>query len=185
MPWLNIALIVGIALLFPTAYAAKIGAPYVPVRTRAIRKTLEYINLGSDDVFVDLGAGDGKVVLAAADRGARAYGYELSPPIWFVAWMRAVVWAWRRKNKHKPRIYLRNFYRQPLTDATVAYTFLVPGTMERVRQCLAKQHIPRGKYMLVYAFPFKEVLPLHVVREPNCLPVYVYDLQELTKKRKT
>jgi SAM-dependent methyltransferase len=175
MSWTNIALIVLLVILFPTAYAAKIGAPYVPARKRALAKMLEYIALGPDDIFVDLGAGDGKVVLAAARRGAKAVGYELSPLMWLIAWLRALPY----KNA---RIIWKNFYKQPLSDATVIYAFLVPTTMERLRKYLAAQRLPQGKHMLVYAFPFKDIPPLQVIREPQCLPVYIYDLQELTRQ---
>lgn len=183
MSWFNIALIIGLALLFPTAYAAKIGAPYVPARSRAIRCSFKNINIGPKDVFIDLGAGDGKTVLEAAQRGAKAVGYELSPVMWLIAWTRILLWRWRHRQygTHRPKIQWRNFYRQKLTDATVLYAFLLPQNMERLRKYLAKQQIPNGKYMLVYAFPFKDVTPLTVIREPKCLPMYVYGLKELTQ----
>lgn len=56
------------------------GAPYVPSRHAYI--TAAFTNLyplSPDDVLVDLGSGDGVVLRAAAQKGARAIGYELNP----------------------------------------------------------------------------------------------------------
>lgn len=182
MSWFLILLLIGLGLLFPTAYAAKIGAPYVPAHTKPVRKTFSCITIGEQDVFIDLGAGDGKLVLAAAEKGAQARGYELSPIMWVIAWARAQWWSWRNRGKKKPQIYLRNFYTQNLTDATILYAFLLPQNMERLKNYLAKQRLPKARYMLVYAFPFKNVAPLQVLKEEKCLPMYIYDLKELTQR---
>ena len=169
--------IIFLALLAPTAYAAYIGAPYAPTFSPAIRKAFDYIKLGPNDTVIDIGAGDGKVLVAASKRGAKAIGYELSPIMWGIVWFRSL-------GNRRVKIKLRNFYKQMLPDATVVFAFLMPQNMDKVKKFLAKQVLPNGKYMLVYAFPFKDVEPQHVIRVERCAPVYIYDLQKLTKPSK-
>ena len=177
-------LLVGFFALIPTAYAAKIGAPYVPTFKRALDEAFDFIQLGPSDTLVDLGAGDGKVVLLAARRGAKGIGYELSPFMWLIAWVRALRYP-------RAHIYFGNFYKQDLArhakprqpaGRSVVFAFLMPQNMDRVRRFLTAQTIPGGKYFLSYTFPFKDYEPLKVIRAPQCGPVYIYDLQELTKK---
>lgn len=163
----------GLVLLIPTAYAGMIGAPYAPTRLAVVKKAFDRLGLGAGDRLVDLGAGDGKIVLEAARRGATAVGWELSPILWLVAKVR----TWRQRGA---MIRYGNFYKQPLGEATVVFAFLMPNNMPRVRAYVAGQRVPHGRYFLAYAFPLADEPPLQVVREKNCAPLYVYDLQELT-----
>lgn len=169
--WLSL---LGLLVLIPTAYAGWTSAPYVPSLLPAIKKSFDYIQLNEDDAVVDLGAGDGKVVREAAQRGAQARGIELSPIMWLVARFRTLGHA-------RTKIIFGNFYTASLADATVVFAFSMPANMPRIQRFLSTQVVPRGKYFLTYAFPFKDILPLHVVRVPNCAALYIYDLPALTK----
>jgi SAM-dependent methyltransferase len=167
-------IIVALALivLIPTAYAGLIGAPYVPTKTRIIEKSLDHLKVGPSDVVADLGSGDGKVLLAAAQRGAEAFGFELSPIMWAIAWVRTV-------GNRKIKLQYGNFFKQPLPNATIIFIFLMPKTMRRLKRYLAKQHLPRGKYLLSYIFPVPGLTPLQIIKEYKSGKIYVYDIQEL------
>jgi SAM-dependent methyltransferase len=167
-----IILLSGLAVMIPTGYAGWLGAPYAPTRLAVVRKAFDVLSIGEGDVVVDLGAGDGKIVLEAARRQATAIGYELSPLMWLIAWLRSL-------GQRKASIRFGNFYTKDLSSATVVFAFLMPQNMPRVRRFLQGQAIPNGKLFLSYTFPFKDMLPLAVIREPKCAPIYVYDLQEL------
>lgn len=170
--WLNIIILILLAFLVPTAYAAKIGAPFVPAKRRGIQKAFSQIGLGKDDVFVELGCGDGRFLVEAAKTGATVKGYELSPIMWVIARLRTL-------GKKNITVSFKNFYKQPLNDATVVYTFLLPQNMERLRQSLSTKSMPRGKYFLSYGFALPNTKPLYIVREDKELPLYVYDLKAL------
>ncbi|MDP3997808.1 MAG: hypothetical protein Q8P73_04895 [bacterium] len=177
--FLLLLILFGVALLIPTAYAGFIGAPYAPTRQPAINKAFKLIGLGQDDFVIDLGAGDGKVLLSANSVGAKAVGYELSPIMWFVSWLRVV------KNNETIKIRLRNFYKQKLPpETTVVFAFLMPDNMPRLKTYLAKQNLPRAKYLLSYVFPFKDVAPEQIVRTPKSGAVYIYDLKDLVASSK-
>lgn len=162
-------LVVAVGLLIPTAYAGKIGAPWAPTRKRAIERAFDELGIAEEDVVVDLGAGDGKVLLAATSRGARAIGYELSPIMWAVAWLRTV-------GSKRASVQLHNFFRQKLPEeTTMLFTFLMPDTMPRLRRYLRDQNLPNLQFLLSYAFQFKDISPIRVVREHNCAPIYIYN----------
>lgn len=73
---------VGIVLVttpFVTPALRKICLPYVPATERQIANILRMgASKHKGSTLVDLGSGDGRVVIAAARRGYQAHGYELN-----------------------------------------------------------------------------------------------------------
>ena len=160
-------IIAGLILLIPTGYAAWIGAPYAPTRLRAPRRAFDLLRIGPGDTLVDLGVGDGSILLEAAKRGAKAYGYELSPIMYAIVRLRVL--------GKKANVRFGNFYKHTYPDATVVFAFLMPDNMYKVERLIRTGTGPKLEYVLVYAFPFKNITPMQVVREKNCAPLYVYE----------
>lgn len=52
---------------------------YVPTPDTAVQKMMEMADVGPGDYVIDLGSGDGRIVLAAAKKGAYAHGVEIDP----------------------------------------------------------------------------------------------------------
>ena len=52
---------------------------WVPTSQALVDRMLDLAKLTSADVLIDLGSGDGRTVITAAKRGARAYGIEYNP----------------------------------------------------------------------------------------------------------
>lgn len=64
--------------------------PYVPTKRGPLEKAFDDLYpIGSSDLLVDIGSGDGLVLRSAAKRGARAVGYELNPILVLVSRMLA------------------------------------------------------------------------------------------------
>ncbi len=123
-------------------------------------------------MLVDLGAGDGSIVMEAAERGARARGWELSPIMWTVAKLRSLF-------QRNATVSFGNFYRKDISDATVVFAFLMPDNMPRAKAYLQKHSFIEGALFLSYMFPFKDEHPISVIHEKNCGPIYVYDLKAI------
>jgi len=58
-------------------HAAELVAPYVPTVMEDVELMLDVATVGSGDYLIDLGAGDGRIVITAAQRGALGHGVEL------------------------------------------------------------------------------------------------------------
>ncbi|HSH18794.1 MAG TPA: class I SAM-dependent methyltransferase, partial [Candidatus Saccharimonadales bacterium] len=64
------------------------GAPYLPTLRKQVDAALDLADLSPGDTLLELGCGDGKVMIAAAQRGLKVVGYELNPILACIAWLR-------------------------------------------------------------------------------------------------
>lgn len=105
-------------LFFLFALFAFTGAPYVPtLRNEAEKVFKKLYRLGRKDLVVDLGSGDGTVLVAAAKCGAKVYGIELNPILVLISRFRL------RKFKHA-RVDLGNIFNCKFpAETTVVYLF--------------------------------------------------------------
>lgn len=136
-----------LVLLLGFAVSSISGAPWVPARSFDIEAILDDANLHSGDLYIELGCGDGRLVRAAAHRGAVAVGYELNPLLWAIAWVLSV----GQKNAH---IRYGNFWSQDISKADVVMAFLVPRTMPRLG-IKAQQEMKKGARLISYIFPIE------------------------------
>ena len=70
-----------LAAALAQAQTDELVAPYVPTVEEDVELMLEVGGVGPDDYVIDLGSGDGRIVIAAARRGALAHGVELDPEL--------------------------------------------------------------------------------------------------------
>jgi len=70
-------------------HAAESVAPFVPTVAEDVGLLLDLADVGAGDYLIDLGSGDGRIVIAAAARGALAHGVELEPELVALARQRA------------------------------------------------------------------------------------------------
>ena len=59
------------------ANAQEKDAPFVPTPPDVVDKMLDMANVGPGDYVIDLGCGDGRIVIAAARRGATGLGVDI------------------------------------------------------------------------------------------------------------
>jgi 2-polyprenyl-3-methyl-5-hydroxy-6-metoxy-1,4-benzoquinol methylase len=57
----------------------RLDVPYVPTPQDIVDRMLDMAKLTKDDFHIDLGSGDGRIVITAAQRGARSLGVDLNP----------------------------------------------------------------------------------------------------------
>lgn len=69
-----------LALVLLAASPARADVPFVGTPPETVERMLALAGVGPDDFVIDLGSGDGRIVIAAAKRfGARGLGVEISP----------------------------------------------------------------------------------------------------------
>jgi hypothetical protein len=61
--------------------ATKKIVPFVPTPQDVVDAMIELADVKQDDVVYDLGSGDGRIVIAAAKKGAKAVGFEVDPQL--------------------------------------------------------------------------------------------------------
>lgn len=122
-----------------------VGAPYLPTLQPQIEAALELAGLRPGDRLLELGCGDGRVILAAARRGIAVTGYELNPLLALIAWLRT-----RRYRQHV-RIIWGNFWRKPWPPASAVFVFLLDSYMPKLDNKMS--HYPHKPVKLVsFAF---------------------------------
>ncbi|MCL2280499.1 hypothetical protein FWC31_01275 [Candidatus Saccharibacteria bacterium] len=132
----TIAIIIGCAIVAVIGIGVIIGgAPFVPTRKKWTVDAMKLANVGADDVVVDLGSGDGTILIAALESNAkRAIGYEINPLL--------VVWSRLRLRQFKKRTTIKtgNFFRAKLpTDTTVIYLFQVEKVLRKIPKFIDQQ----------------------------------------------
>lgn len=96
---------------------------YIPTPHRVAAAMLRLAEVKKTDVVYDLGCGDGRIVIAAAQlAGARAYGFEIDP--FMVEEARARVKA--EKVGHLVTIEERDIFDLDLSSASVVTLYLLP-----------------------------------------------------------
>ncbi len=109
--WVVITVIV---LLF--GFVVAFGAPYLPTLEPRTKDALDLLGLKSGQTLLELGCGDGRVLLAAARRGIKGVGYELNPLLVICA--KIVTWRYRKL----VTIRWANYWRISIPPAEV-YTY--------------------------------------------------------------
>jgi SAM-dependent methyltransferase len=104
------------------------GAPYLPTLGKQVEVALDLLDLQPGETMLELGCGDGKVVLAAARRGWRVVGYELNPILVVIAWLRT------RRYHRQVTIVWGNFFRRTLPPADGIFCFILPRFMPVIHQ---------------------------------------------------
>ncbi len=154
-----VALVVG---LF--AFVVIFGAPYVPTLRRDITDVLDGLDLRPGQLLIDVGAGDGRVLVAAAERGWRAVGYELNPIL--AAWAK-----WRTKNYGKNvQIIWGNALSRQWPSADAVYIFGVARIMPRLHTKII-QSIDRPIKVASFGF---EIPGAKKIAQKRAVHIYEY-----------
>jgi hypothetical protein len=106
-----------------SAYAGEANVPYVPTPQVVVDRMLEIGKVGPQDYLIDLGSGDGRIVVTAAKKyGARGFGVDLNP----TRISEANENARQAGVVNKVAFYQRDLYATDLSEATVITMYLLP-----------------------------------------------------------
>lgn len=127
------------------------GAPYLPTLTPQVEVAFDLAGCKPGDHLLELGCGDGKLLIAAAQRGIRATGYELNPILFAVCWLR----TWRYRKLIIVR--LANFWRAHWPPTDVIFVFLLPKYMHQLDKKIVQYSIKPVKLVtFAFAIPGKK-----------------------------
>jgi len=124
-----IALLAG-ALATAAAWAAELSVPYVPTPQEVVERMLEMAKVSRSDYLIDLGSGDGRIVVSAAQKyGTRGFGVDLNP----VRIAEANANALQAGVSDKVAFYQRDLFDTDLSQATVITMYLLPNVNLELR----------------------------------------------------
>ena len=117
-------------------------AVFVPSSKRMINVILEFADIKKNDVFYDLGSGDGRILVEAAKTGIKVFGIENDP---LLNWI-----ARRRVRKHENVSIIKgDIFKQDLSKATVIVAYLSQFLAERLQKKIKKEVKKNSRIILV------------------------------------
>ena len=104
--------------------------PYIRTPQSVVDKMLDLAGVGPDDFLIDLGSGDGRIVITAASkRGARGFGVEIDPTL-----VETSNEAARKAGvADRARFFTRDLFETDIREATVLTMYLLPAVNLQLR----------------------------------------------------
>jgi hypothetical protein len=146
MIWLMMMLVFVALVLLASVLA---GAPYVPSHRHDVEFSLTKLyKVSPHDVLIDAGSGDGVVLRAAAELGARAIGYEINP---------LLIIASKLLTIRRALISVRwaNFLQVDIPkEATVVYIFCVRAHLPKYQRHIQRNVDKHNRRLAVISYGF-------------------------------
>jgi ribosomal protein L11 methylase PrmA len=153
-------------------FGSGLDAPYIKTPHGAVRGMLEMAGTTKDDTVIDLGCGDGRILIAAArDFHAKGIGYDLDP---------ARVEEARRNAADAGVAGMTKFEEKNVLDAeiypaTVITVYLLPPVLEKMRHRFLGELAP-GTRIVSHSFPLRDWKP-DLVRQVEGRTLYLYTVR--------
>ncbi len=146
----------GVAAAWPWPTPAQQNAgPYVPTPWLIVDEMLRLADIRAGDFVVDLGSGDGRLVISAAERfGARGYGVDIDPTLVKLANANAA----KAGVAARVRFEERDLFETPLAEATVLTLYLLPHTVIQLVPRILAEMKP-GARVVSHDYPLGPLQP--------------------------
>lgn len=115
--------------LLCVALPATGAVPYVPTPEEVTGTMLSIAGVGPKDYVIDLGSGDGRIVIGAAQRGAKALGVEINSALVDTSRLNAKAAG----VEDRARFVEQDLFRTDLSQATVVTMYLLPHVNMQLR----------------------------------------------------
>lgn len=149
------------ALALPAAaqeYAPTVGQEgkdviWVPTPQTLVEKMLDMAKLTPQDIHYDLGSGDGRTVIAAAKRGAQAFGVEFNPDMVALSERAAA----KEGVSARAKFINGDIFQTDFSKATVLTLYLLPSLNLKLRPTILK--MKPGTRVVSHAFSMDDWQP--------------------------
>jgi outer membrane protein assembly factor BamB len=148
---------------------------YLPTPQEVVVRMLGAAKLMAGQKLVDLGSGDGRIVVTAAKQfGARSVGYEIDKELVAIS----VANITDAKVSDLGKIEPSDMFGADLTDVDVLALYLYPAVMERLKKQIENMH--SGAIVVSHQFQFPGIEPDEAIEMHSMLGerhlIYVYKL---------
>lgn len=129
------------------------GAFYYPTTPENIKTIFKHIHPQPNDTLIDLGSGDGRIIIAAAQHGIKSIGYELDP---------LLIHQSRQKIKslnlsHLAKIKAKNFWKADFNQANIICIYQFPQYIKKLEKTF--KQIPHPVTVITNSYPFPNQKP--------------------------
>lgn len=129
---LVISLGVIIFILYITFIGDIFGAPFTKSSRMEIQTMFDLAQIKKGETIIDLGSGDGTILIEAAKRGAKAIGIELNPFLVWFSRVRVRLLGYEEKVSVK----WGDFSKFSLKNADAVFLYLLPKTLDKFQEKL-------------------------------------------------
>lgn len=151
-------------VVFVFGFVVAFGAPYLPTLDAHKKQALKLLALKPGDTLLELGCGDGRILVEAAKQGIKCVGYEINPLLVLTA-------KWQtRKYRHLVRVRMRNYWGEKLPETDAIFVFLLPKYMKKLNNKIIQEFNKPVKLISV-AFEIPGRKP---IKQKNGLFLYEY-----------
>lgn len=163
------AMLLGAGISVAPAAMPDIPVPYIPSTEVAVEEMLRLAGVTRSDLVVDLGSGDGRIVIAAARYfGARGLGIEIDAELVATATDNA-----RKAGvADRVRFIAQDALKADVSQASVVTLYLLSPLIERLKPKLLAELKP-GTRIVAHDFGFKDWRPDRQVTISKTLMLYV------------
>ena len=160
------------ALLFSQAPLRTPDIFFNPTRHAIADAMLQLADVTAGDVVYDLGSGDGRIPIIAAQKyGARGLGIEINPSL--------VTQSWGNANDaevaNRVKFIVGDLFDADLSEATVVTMYLSPSIMKRLIPKL--RALRPGTRIVSHQFDMGEQWPPEKAQDVNGLMIYLWTLK--------
>jgi hypothetical protein len=150
-----------------TQFEPKVGQEgkdvvWVPTPQALVDKMLDMANVTPQDFLMDLGSGDGRTVITAAKRGARAMGIEYNPNMVELSKSNAA----KEGVSDKATFVKADLFETDLSKATVITMFLLPDINLKLRPKIL--NLKPGTRIVSNTFTMEDWMADETARVDNC-----------------
>jgi SAM-dependent methyltransferase len=150
--------------------------PYLPSPVSVIDAALDLAKFKFNEVFVDLGCGDGTVLIRAAERfGVFSVGLEIDSKLAKIAQMKVKASGL----KNLVEIVYADLFKVDISRFNVVYVYPYPPVVGSLSEKIARE-CKRGSRILVHDYALKNLQPVKTARVPggtlHTHTIYLYKL---------
>ena len=140
-----------LVLIFYLVITFFTGAPFVPSHPKSAHVMVKLAHLKPGITIYDLGSGDGRILLLAAEAGVKAVGFEINPILVLWTKLRALF------SPYGKNITVRwmNFWKADLSAPNVVFVYLLPHNMNTLQKLL-KNNLKKGSLVVSNSFIFPD-----------------------------
>ena len=140
-----------------------LDVPFVPTNQPTVEAMLRIANVGPDDFVIDLGSGDGRILITAAkQRGARGFGVDIDPR----RVKESIENARAAGVSDRVQFFQRNLFGTRIAEASVVTMYLLPSVNLELRPRLLSELKP-GTRVVSHDFDMGDWKPDLRARVPD------------------